>query len=227
MKRRESAAVDYNRIRNLLTVAAENLQAPPRASFRRYASELTYGRYEGPVPAGARRASVVMLIYPRQDGWCLPLTLRPTSLPVHAGQISLPGGIVETGESSRDAALRELYEELGVSSDSIEVIGPLSDIYIFGSNHVVTPWLAVTPHEPNWRPNKTEVEEVIEVMLDQLLDDATLQTGSRSFRAVEFQSPFFEFGRHQVWGATCTMLGELVDLLGNSEYPTDCQATTS
>lgn len=41
------------------------------------------------------------------------LTLRATSLPTHAGQVSLPGGHLLDGEDASAAALREAGEELG------------------------------------------------------------------------------------------------------------------
>src|SRR3989304_711857 len=68
--------------------------------------------YEDPPPA-ARRAAVLVLLYPHRDGWHLPLTLRPSHLPDHAGQVSLPGGAIQPGERSWEAAVREFHEEPG------------------------------------------------------------------------------------------------------------------
>ena len=89
---------------------------PGAAVQSRYQPQASYGRHFGPAPASARPAAVLVLLYPDAGAWHLPLTLRPMYLADHAGQISLPGGAVEPGESSELAAVRELDEELGVDS---------------------------------------------------------------------------------------------------------------
>src|SRR5262245_5387182 len=94
------------------------------------APELSYGRHRGPAPYTARAAAVVLLLFRRGGRWHIPLTERPATLAHHAGQISLPGGAVDAGESSNDAAIRELNEELGYD-EPIEVLGRLSDCYVF------------------------------------------------------------------------------------------------
>ena len=103
--------------------------------------ELSYGRHAGPAPHTARHAAVVLLLFRRDGRWHLPLTERPDTLAHHAGQISLPGGAVDAGESSTEAALRELDEELGFNAP-VEVLGQLADCYVFASDFLVTPWVS-------------------------------------------------------------------------------------
>jgi 8-oxo-dGTP pyrophosphatase MutT (NUDIX family) len=205
--------VTHSKLREKLAGALQRRDSTLDGAVRRCASELSYGRYRGPAPFTAKRASVMMMLYPSNGGWSLPLTLRPADLPVHAGQISLPGGVVDAGESSRDAALREVFEELGVDQGSIEIVGRLSEIYIFASDHLVTPWVGVTATEPAWRPCRVEVAQLIEMSLATLSEPDALRSSIRTIRGVQLQSPYFAVDEHKVWGATCLMLGELVDLL--------------
>ncbi len=134
--------------------------------------ELSYGRHAGPALT-PRAAAVMLLLFRRAGRWHLPLTERPATLARHAGQISLPGGSLESGESSLDAAARELNEELGFDAP-LSVLGRLADCYVFASDFLVTPWVAAT-REPDiiWRPHDREVQGVVELPLDLLLDDAS------------------------------------------------------
>ncbi|MGB6041637.1 MAG: CoA pyrophosphatase [Pirellulales bacterium] len=186
---------------------------PLHGAHDRYASELTYGRHKGPPSADARRAAVLIHLFPTDQGWSLPLTLRPTNLRPHGGQISLPGGALEGNETSEEAARREFEEELGVPCSTVRMLGSLSPIFVFASNHLVTPWLAVGESHPKWRPQVSEVAEVIELPLENLMDPGSLRYTLRAVRGVQFRSPHIALGSHQIWGATCLILGEVVQML--------------
>src|SRR3954447_1265063 len=81
----------------------------------RFASGLPRAGWEpGVYPPDTRAAAALLLLYPSESGVAVPLTVRATHLRRHAGQISLPGGAVDAGETLADAALREAYEEVGV-----------------------------------------------------------------------------------------------------------------
>jgi 8-oxo-dGTP pyrophosphatase MutT (NUDIX family) len=183
---------------------------PSRRDGRRFAPELSYGRHFGPAPATARAAAVLVLLFRRGGRWHVPLTERPTTLLHHGGQISLPGGTVEPGESAAQAAVRELAEELGTEVQG-DMIGQLQDCYVYASDFLVTPWLASTNEQVIWSPHTGEVARVLELPLDVLLDpqsvgNITIQRGPRSFRA-----PCFRFGEDCIWGATAIILDELAE----------------
>jgi 8-oxo-dGTP pyrophosphatase MutT (NUDIX family) len=186
---------------------------PPREARSRFAPALSYGRHFGPAPENARDAAVILLFYQTDGEWRLPLTLRPETMLAHAGQISLPGGEVESGETSQTAALRELDEELGVSAASVSILGSLSPLYVFVSNFLVTPWVAVAAGPITFQPNPGEVAEVLEASVAHLADPT--QHGVSQYRRgeLEFSAPHFTWGDHRIWGATGMILGELTALL--------------
>ena len=52
-----------------------------------------------------RDAAALLLLYPADGEWWLPLTVRASTLPHHTGQVSLPGGRLDAGETVEQAAL--------------------------------------------------------------------------------------------------------------------------
>lgn len=179
----------------------------------RYQPEMSYGRYFGPPPFHARQAAVLALVYPCGEAWHVPLTLRPPHMLDHAGQISLPGGLIEPDERSSDAALRELEEELGVPASAIELIGQMSSIYLLRSNFHITPWVATARTCPSWQPNRAEVAELLEVPVTHLVDPAVVVTREHRGRGLTLSAPGFQWQSHHIWGATSLILGELVAIL--------------
>lgn len=169
-------------------------------------------QYDCP-PPDARQAAVLILLYPHEQRWHLPLTLRPAHLPDHAGQISLPGGAIEPGEAGHDAAVREFHEELGADGHAIELLGRLSCLYVHASHFRIEPWVGVTWQRPAMTPNPAEVAALLEVPLDHLLDPTNLSCHTRTYRGQSYTAPHFAWQEHSIWGATCMILGELVTVL--------------
>jgi 8-oxo-dGTP pyrophosphatase MutT (NUDIX family) len=199
---------------------AAALRTNPRQRVSRsvMSPQMSYGRHAGPAPVSARAAAVTLLLFRRDDptggarGWHLPLIDRPATLTQHGGQISLPGGAVEPGESSSDAALRELDEELGFDGP-LELLGRLSDCYVFASDFAITPWVAAASCEPQWRPHDREVRAVVELSLQSLLDDRSIGRTTIERGPLVFHAPCLQLGTSCIWGATSVILGELADLL--------------
>jgi 8-oxo-dGTP pyrophosphatase MutT (NUDIX family) len=155
----------------------------------------------------------MLLLFRRAERWHLPLTERPHTLLHHAGQISLPGGRIEDGESSHAAAVRELREELGIQGDDVEVLGRLSECYVFASDFFITPWVAAVEREPSWHPHAAEVQRVVELPLEVLLDGRAIGRLTIERGPLMFHAPCYRLGETRVWGATSIVLSELADVL--------------
>jgi 8-oxo-dGTP pyrophosphatase MutT (NUDIX family) len=167
------------------------------------------------IPADCRESSVLILLYPRAGRLHFVLTRRTEMVQSHKGQISLPGGAREGGESPAQTALRETCEELGVPLNGSEVLGCLSTIYIPHSNYCIYPFVAYRPGPPAFCADPVEVAEVLEVPLALLLDPSIRRV--EYWSAPDFESPrrvpFFNINGQVVWGATAMILSELVSLL--------------
>jgi 8-oxo-dGTP pyrophosphatase MutT (NUDIX family) len=168
-----------------------------------------------PPPAARERpASVLMLLFPRQEAPHIVLTVRSAGLRHHADQVSLPGGRPAEGESAEETALREAHEEIGVVREDLAVAGRLTPVHIGVSGFTVQPIVALAETAPVFVPAPREVAAVLEVPLAGLADPGTLRDGRRSRGGVEITAPYFTVGGHQVWGATAMLLGELLAVCG-------------
>lgn len=189
------------------------LEPQIRAAQRAMEPELSYGRHHGPPRAQARRATVVLLLYPHQQQWWIPLTRRADQLPDHPGQVSLPGGMAEAGESDFECGLREWREEMGTDSAGWRLLGQLSPVYVFASNFYVTPLVVEDRRRPDFAPNPYEVARVVELPVSQLLNPALRGSHQIQRGGLCFQTPHIAWDGEQIWGATCQMLVEAACLV--------------
>lgn len=193
---------------------AQRLRGPrPGAAARQRLSPRPHrGRLAAAVPAGARPAAVLMLLV-SDDGLWLPL-MRRRVVPGdrHSGQISLPGGSFEAGESAVDAALREAQEELGIDPGSTSVLGVLDPQWIPVSGFVVHPVVATARRRTDLVCDPAEVECGFWVDFDALRQrpvrdrPAEIDGRSLTMRGWDLEQGF-------LWGATAMMLAELIELV--------------
>jgi 8-oxo-dGTP pyrophosphatase MutT (NUDIX family) len=168
------------------------------------------------VPPDARLAGALLLLYPGPaDGRVtMALTVRAAGLARHSGQVSLPGGAVDLGESAVEAALREADEEIGVPPAVVELLGELSPLHIPVSGFVLQPIVGIARARPVFRLAEHEVARVLEVPLDTLADASLTRLQTRMHQGREYEVPYFEVEGEQVWGANAMVLGELLAVLG-------------
>jgi 8-oxo-dGTP pyrophosphatase MutT (NUDIX family) len=167
----------------------------------------------GHFPADSRRAAALLLLYPFRNSVAVPLTVRGLGLARHAGQISLPGGATDPGETLVDAALREASEEIGLDPASVRVLGELTPVHVLVSGFTLHPIVGVTEQQPAFMAAPGEVEEILEVSLDDLRDASRIHRGVRMREGLAIEYPYFDLLGHQVWGATAMILGEFICLL--------------
>jgi 8-oxo-dGTP pyrophosphatase MutT (NUDIX family) len=147
---------------------------------------------------GARPAAVVFVLYRQAGRWMVPFVRRRADLRDHPGQVALPGGGVQPGESAWQAAQREVAEEIGVPVGSLRPIGAGDPIYAAVSNFSVVPFVAYLPDPvPSFVFDPRELDGVLAIPLDRLLDDSAWLQSSDSWR--------FRYLAHEesvVWGLT-------------------------
>ena len=120
-------------------------------------------------------AAVLLPIFRHQGIWTLLMTRRALHLRHHPGQISFPGGRIEAGEASSAAALRETYEETGIATTQIRLLGKLPAINT-STGFIVEPWLGVLDQLPDLTLQQTEVDSVLLLPLHEALSAKRRQT---------------------------------------------------
>ena len=186
---------------------------PGADAHRLLAPQPRPGWRPGEVPDHATPAAALVLLYPLDDAPHVLLTVRAGRLGRHAGQVSFPGGLIDTGESVREAALREAFEEVGLDPAAVRVAGALSPLYITVSNSAIHPVAGIAAATPPLHPSTAEVARVLPAPLAALADPATLRRGTRWRDDLPCDVPYFEVRNERVWGATAMVLAELLAVL--------------
>lgn len=163
--------------------------------------------YRQHFPAEPIPAAVLVPLVERESGLTVLLTQRATQLKNHAGQISFPGGRIEsTDDSARTAALREAQEEIGLEPHFVSIAGYLPD-HIVISGFRVTPVVGFVQPGFELLVDAVEVANTFEVPLAHIFDPANHHARLR--RVVgggEVELRDIAYGELTIWGATAGML---------------------
>lgn len=166
---------------------------------------------------GQRVAAVLALMVKRPAGWQIILTQRPETMPSHPGQISFPGGKREDGEHIRTAALRETEEEIGVSREDITLIGRLPSFDAL-SQYRITPFVGLLNSKAALIANPGEVEDIFEVPVSYLMDDANhipreVSFEGRDHKLIDMPYESSDGTHRNIWGMTAMMIYNLYERL--------------
>ncbi len=160
-----------------------------------------------------RPAAVMVGLIDRPDGLSVLLTRRTENLEHHPGQISFPGGHIDKDDADADdAALRETFEETGIGSEHISIIGRL-DTYITRTGFSITPVVGLISTQFKLVADPTEVAEIFEVPLAHFMNPANHQLHERTFEGVSRRFYAMPYDNYYIWGATAGMLFNLYEVL--------------
>ena len=162
-------------------------------------------------------AAVLLGLIERPAGLTLLFTERSPDLKDHPGQVSFPGGRIETGDDGPvAAAIREAEEEVGMDRRLVSVAGCLEDLLTV-TGFLVTPVVAFV--DSAYRPvaDGREVAEAFEVPLKYLLDERNIRSTHRERMGTRIRVYEIDYEGHRIWGATASILVQFLSIISNEK----------
>jgi 8-oxo-dGTP pyrophosphatase MutT (NUDIX family) len=172
-------------------------------------------RLDAPQILKPRVGAVMALIYPVEHIPHILLIERPIYDGVHSGQIAFPGGKVEKSDASHLAtALRETEEEVGIAINDIEVVGPLTEVYVLASNFMVYPFVGILNNPPKLSLRQNEVADTLHIPLNKFFENGILREKPiRNTLGFTLMAPYYDLNGKVLWGATAMMVSELCSII--------------
>ncbi|WP_255456005.1 MULTISPECIES: CoA pyrophosphatase [unclassified Corynebacterium] len=166
----------------------------------------------------AKQAAVLVLLSGEAHARQLPadarvlLTHRSPSLRSHSGQISFPGGRVDSTDLNEvDCALREAWEETGLDRMSVTPLALLPQTYIRATKYPVRPVLGFAAQETAVGViDYAETDDVFHAKLAHLIDPE--QRFRVSYGSWVGDAFFYE--GYVIWGFTALVLSALIQHAG-------------
>ena len=188
---------------------------PPTMLTERIAKSLAArpGRQD-PRFAGSRQAAVAVIIRP--DGGVLFIRRAEHDGDPWSGHIALPGGRVDPGDATAEAAARrEALEEVGVDLRHARLLGMLDQVVSpdLAPRIVVSPFVYVMDDVPDVVPDPREVAGCYWFTLDRLMGSEGRGKFSFTFRQREVLLPRLDLDGARIWGMTLRVVDDLVTRL--------------
>lgn len=181
----------------------------------------------------ALRSAILLPLVQVEGEWHMLFEVRSLTMRKQPGDISFPGGRIDTTDASPlEAAIRETHEELGIDPTSIKILGQLSP-YIASSSFVVYPFVATIDHHQIKSFNKQEVEEVFTIPISWLLDyepymhtvsvqpmppmdfpyEKIFNGDKYQWRPRDIEEWFYDYKNYTIWGLTARVLKHFVETI--------------
>lgn len=166
------------------------------------------------IPDNAKLSAVLGLLFPKNEVLNLLLIKRVNDGKPHGGQIGFPGGRKDTTDASlTDTALRETFEEVGIPSKAVNILGALTSLYIPVSYSLVQPFIGFMSHKPEYVLSTNEVQYTLEVPLHEFFapeKKIVTHITPAAFPDITLKAPAYKWDEeHLVWGATAMIISEL------------------
>ena len=158
-------------------------------------------------------SAVFLLLYPKNGEYCVLLNKRSQQVEYHKGEISFPGGALDSEDADfLDTALRETEEEMGISRADVIVLGELDEVET-RSRFRVKVFVGTIPSGYLFQPSAVEIAEVLEVPINSLLDSANIRVETHWEQDAPVTNYSYAYYDHLIFGATARILRQFLGFL--------------
>ncbi len=177
-----------------------------------------------------KSAVCIPLVQTQSGEYQILFEVRAHDMKHQPGDVCLPGGMLEPGETPKAAAIREACEELCMSPKQIQILGP-ADILLTASL-TIYPFAAIL-HGYDGSFSPAEVEETflvpLSIFLEQKPDVYEINlpvqlpedfpsdriAGGKDYqwRKRKEKIYFYQYKNYTIWGLTAAMIHAFVRLL--------------
>jgi 8-oxo-dGTP pyrophosphatase MutT (NUDIX family) len=160
-----------------------------------------------------RDAAVIIPLFFKNDQAHLLFTKRTDNVEHHKGQISFPGGMKDTVDNDLlDTAIRETWEEMGIKSEDITILGR-TDNFLTNTHFMVTPFVGHFPYPYSYNINEGEIASVLEVPLKSLLNPAVFRIEKWKRNGILWDVHFYDYNGENIWGVTGFLLSNFLSIV--------------
>ncbi|WP_457553639.1 NUDIX hydrolase [Desulfobacula sp.] len=128
-----------------------------------------------------------------------------------ANQMAFPGGHRDKNDlSTKDTALRELAEEMGINRENVEVMGSLGHFQTI-NNKDIEAWVGIWNQKEAILFDKSEISRVFQIPLPHLIDQHKKKDFHRHVpNIMRLTYPYEDV---LIWGVTAKILYHLIEVL--------------
>ena len=160
-----------------------------------------------------KHAAVLIPLFFKDGEAHLLFTKRTDKVETHKGQISFPGGMAdETDDKLRETALRETWEEMGIKSNDIQLLGK-TDRFLTNTNFMVTPYVGYFPYPYNFVISTDEIDRIIEVPISHLLKPEIFEIKLWVRDGIKWNIHFYNYNGDIIWGVTGFLLSNFLSIV--------------
>lgn len=158
-------------------------------------------------------AAILIPIFEKDNQTHILFTKRTDKVSHHKGQISFPGGKFDlTDKDLEETALRETYEEIGVETKDINIIGKINNM-ITNTSFIITPYIGTIPYPYDIKVSENEIDELIYVPVSHLLDKAFFREEQKYFNGQNITIYYYDYLKYTIWGVTGKILFDFLTLI--------------